>query len=167
MGSLLEERLFNACTNPFGILFNPASMSKSLQRLQTRQSYSEGDLFCADGLWRSWDHHGSFAGTSVTECLDSINARFQQGCEVLAHCDVLVITLGTAIAYVHSKTGAIVANCHKQPSSLFSRRMLSIEEIVADWSAVLTRLFAARPNFSCIATVSPVRHVKAVHTKTL
>jgi hypothetical protein len=160
MGGLLEERLFKACINPFGILFNPASMAKSLQRLQSRQSYSEEDLFCADGLWRSWDHHGSFAVTSVAECLNAINARFQQGCKALAHCDVLVITLGTALAYVHSKTGAIVANCHKQPSSLFTRRMLSIEEIVLDWSSVLTRLFAERPNCSCIATISPVRHVK-------
>jgi hypothetical protein len=161
MGSLLEEHLFRACINPFGILFNPASMSKSLQRLQSRKPYSEEDLFCADGLWESWDHHGSFAATSVTDSLNVINTRFIQGCEALAHCDVLVITFGTALTYEHSKTGAIVANCHKQPSSLFSRRMLSIEEIVADWSEVLTRLFTARPNCSCIATVSPVRHVKS------
>jgi hypothetical protein len=160
VGGLLHENLFKACVNPFGIVFNPASIAAGLRRLASERMYTNEDLFFADGQWRSWDHHGSFSAASVEACRNRINASFEQGCKALRTCDILMLTLGTAFAYVHTQTGAVVANCHKQPATLFTRRLLSIEEIAAQLKESLERLFASRPDCMCIATVSPVRHLR-------
>jgi hypothetical protein len=160
MGALLTDFLFNACVNPFGILFNPASIASGLKRLAERAPYAEQDLFFSSGLWHSWDHHGGFSAASCDDCLAKINAHFFKGCDAFRTCDVLILTLGTAVAFSLRESGRIVANCHKQPAAQFDRRLLSIEEIVKDLAEVLGRLYSLRPGCLCIATVSPVRHVR-------
>ena len=52
--------------------------------------------------------------------------------------------------------GQIVANCHKLPDTSFTRRRLSVEEIVAAWQPILERY----PDKHWIFTVSPIRHIK-------
>ncbi len=160
MGALLTDFLFNACVNPFGILFNPASIAAGLKRLAERTPYAEQDLFFSSGLWHSRDHHGRFSAASRDDCLAKINARFAKGCDAFQTCDVLILTLGTAVAFSHRESGRIAANCHKQPAEQFDRRLLSIEEIVKAFTEVLERLHALRPGCLCIATVSPVRHIR-------
>lgn len=54
------------------------------------------------------------------------------------------------------RAGRMVANCHKQPQELFRRRMLSIDEIVGRWHALLEGPLAGK---QIILTLSPVRHL--------
>ena len=53
--------------NPFGILFNPASVARTLTRLDSGKLYEANDLTRSGDLWVSFDHHGSLAsvGRSV------------------------------------------------------------------------------------------------------
>jgi hypothetical protein len=160
IGGRLKAFRFNACVNPTGILFNPFSMAKALSRLFRQEPYVEKDLFFADGVWRSWDHHGRFSAASKEECLKTINAGFEEGGEAVKHCDVLILTFGTAFVYQLTENGKIVANCHKQPDGLFTRKLLSVEEIVRECKEILGRVYRARPQCLCVATISPVRHLR-------
>ena len=71
-----------------------------------------------------------------------------------AAADVVLITLGTA--WVYERDGRVVANCQKLPASLFTRRRLSVDEIVSAWQPFLIEHAAKR----WIFTVSPIRHRK-------
>ena len=68
---------------------------------------------------------------------------------------VLIISLGTAHAWF--KEDYLVNNCHKLPGQFFQRRLLSKEEIVAEWQNTLQQL---PENVKIIFTVSPVRYTR-------
>jgi|WetSurMetagenome_2_1015567.scaffolds.fasta_scaffold00150_12 hypothetical protein len=160
MGERLREFRFNACVNPSGPLFNPASIATLLGRLQSQKPYTESELFEDGGLWHGWDHHGSFSAPSPEQCLSAMNAAFDEGTAAYENLDVLVLTFGTAFVYRHSGTGDIVANCHKQPARMFSRELLSVQEIVEEYSEIFSAVYARRPSARCIVSVSPVRHLR-------
>ena len=52
--------------------------------------------------------------------------------------------------------GEIVGNCHKLPADRFTRRRLSVDEIVTAWKPILDRY----PDKHWLFTVSPIRHIK-------
>jgi hypothetical protein len=160
IGERLKAFRFNVCVNPSGILFNPLSMAAAITRLIRQEPYSEKDLFFADGVWRSWDHHGRLSAASKEECLETINAGYKEGVEVLRNGDAMILTFGTAFVYQLVENGRTVANCHKQPAGLFIRKLLSVEEIVREWKEILSQIYRARPQCLCIVTISPVRHLR-------
>ena len=53
-----------------------------------------------------------------------------------------------------------MGNCHKQPDKLFTRRLLSVEEIVVEYFDLLKMLQELNPNLKVLFTVSPIRHAK-------
>ncbi|HMD69242.1 MAG TPA: GSCFA domain-containing protein, partial [Chitinivibrionales bacterium] len=130
MGERLRDCRFDACVNPSGPLFNPTSIAALLRRLDAPEPYSEADLFESEGLWHCWDHHGRFSTAALGECLSAMNGALTEGAAAFKNLDVLMLTFGTAFVYRHAKTGKIVANCHKQPSSLFVRELLSVRDVV-------------------------------------
>lgn len=71
-----------------------------------------------------------------------------------------MLTFGTAWVYEQKSTGHVVANCHKQPESVFTRRRLSVQEIVSDYTSLFSGLIARNPKLKVILTVSPIRHVR-------
>ncbi|MGM9825246.1 MAG: GSCFA domain-containing protein, partial [Paludibacteraceae bacterium] len=74
--------------------------------------------------------------------------------QALAQATVVIITFGTA--WVYEYEGRVVANCHKLPASAFTRRRLTVNEIVAAWKPILEQY----KDKHFIFTVSPIRHVK-------
>ena len=63
---------------------------------------------------------------------------FESAHERLDRLDCLLLTFGSAWVYENKKTGTVVANRHKQPESRFTRRMLSVCEIVSDYTSLLS-----------------------------
>ena len=61
IGALLADAKFRLELNPFGILYNPLSISSALREIATKKEYTEKDLFAYRGLWHSPMHHGSFS----------------------------------------------------------------------------------------------------------
>jgi hypothetical protein len=113
------------------------------------------------GLYHSMAHHGDFSSPSreqtYARCAESI--LLMQS--ALSEATVVCVTFGTAWVYemptnAKANANAIVANCHKMPASRFTRRRLSVEEIVAAWQPIL----AAYSDKHFIFTVSPIRHLK-------
>jgi hypothetical protein len=60
--------------------------------------------------------------------------------------------------YAKNSDGRIVANCHKMPGGIFTRRLLAVDEIVDSFSNLHAHLLSLNPRLRVILTVSPVRH---------
>ncbi len=66
IGSLLAENKFRVDMNPFGILYNPLSVSAALVGGDIEgKVYQEKDLFLYKECWHSPMHHGSFSASNT------------------------------------------------------------------------------------------------------
>ena len=154
----ISERLakakFSIASNPFGVLFNPASIAAAIDRLADTRSFAVCDITAGKEGFFSFDAHSSLNGKTQTEAFGNLNRAVAQGAKSLAEADWVILTFGTA--WVYEKEGRVVANCHKQPASQFERRRLSVEEIVERYSQLFEGTLRDK---KVILTVSPVRHV--------
>jgi hypothetical protein len=156
----LQGLKFAAMGNPFGVLYNPLSVAKSLQAMAEKRLLTENDLHHEQGLWLSYTHHSRFAHSNKSEALRRINNSILKGAWGLKTADFLVVTLGTAWAYRLKKTGETVANCHKTPAQEFDRFLLSPSEISATLCEMVGSVQRRNPQLQIIFTVSPIRHWK-------
>ncbi len=160
IGDKLEKFRFSVDINPFGTLYNPGSIAAALSQLLDNKPFTRNDIFKEGNLWHSFLHHSRFSHPDADTCLQHINARFSAAAESLRKTDLLILTWGTAWVYIENESGKIVANCHKLPASRFTRRRLSVEEMLQEWTPLLSRLFAINPDIKLLLTVSPIRHLK-------
>ena len=160
IGTRLAGNKFNVDINPFGTLYNPASIAAALRMLLHPQRFTAGDLFGHEGVYHSFAHHSRFSSTSETECLRNINDRLEASANGFRKTAYLVVTLGTAYVYRLKSSGEVVANCHKLPEKMFDRSMLTVTEIVSEWKELLLSLWEQNPELKILFTVSPIRHWK-------
>ncbi len=160
MGMLLAESKFRVDVNPFGILYNPFSVSAALLEIWKGKVYRENDLFAYGGYWHSPMHHGSFSAPEAEEAVRNINRRLQRAGEEVHRLDWLMLTFGTAYVYEQKETGRVVANCHKLPENNFNRRLLTVDEITDEYASLLADMTARNPNLKVLFTVSPIRHIR-------
>lgn len=148
IGAKFAEHYFQATINPFGTLYNPASIAAAITNVGNSQ------LVEHNGLWHSMMHHGAFSGKDKEQLI----ARCEQSRALLQRAlmeaSTVVVTFGTA--WVYEMEGQVVANCHKLPANRFTRRCLTVDEIVEMWQPIV----ASMPDKHWIFTVSPIRHVK-------
>lgn len=162
IGARLQDGDFHVELNPFGALYNPASIAAAVRRLMEDRPIGREDLVEHEGLWHSWHHHGSFSRSTAGATLTTCNSRLHKAHAALKEASVLMITFGTAWVFelVSSvEFGVIVANCHKLPTQMFERRRMTVEEIVSLWQPLLQELEAYYPNLKVLFTVSPIRHL--------
>ncbi len=157
VGGRLQMADFHVEVNPYGPLYNPASVASALRRLVEDREVDESDLVLHEGLWHSWHHHGRFSRSSAEECLAVCNERIHQAHRALGEASLLMITFGSA--WIFEREGQVVANCHKLPSAEFVRRRMSVEEVVALWKPLLETLQVYYPTLNILFTVSPIRHM--------
>lgn len=160
IGRKLLNHKFRVDLNPFGILYNPLSISAAIWRLLSAKSFTETDLLCVNGMVHSLMHHGRFSAPDTGTCLRNISGRFEEAAEKIRNTDLFLITFGSAYAYKWKENGAIVGNCHKITANRFHRFRLSVEEIVEEWGKLITTIGAIHPDTRLLFTVSPVRHWK-------
>jgi hypothetical protein len=158
MATKLAHHKFTVEENPNGILFNPVSIAKAIEGYIDNKQFSENDLFAANDLWNSWEHHTRFSAVNKQDCLAGINKSQQQAHEFLKHADWVFITLGSAFVYKHS--GNVVANCHKIPTDKFEKKLLSVDEVVATLDTLMHRIKNFNAKAKIIFTISPVRHLR-------
>ena len=150
----LKRAKFSIASNPFGVLFNPASIANAIERLADTRTFAVCDITAGKENYFSFDAHSSLDGKTHTEAFGNLNKAVAQGSKALDDADWVILTFGTAWVYEHE--GRVVANCHKQPASHFERRRLSVEEIVERYSQLFEGVLRDK---KVILTVSPVRHV--------
>ena len=148
IGAQMTQRALQVTCNPFGTLYNPLSIAQALTMTEMPE------LILHEGLYHSMAHHGSFSRAIQEEAEQAVRASIDTMQQALQEATVVIVTFGTA--WVYEMNGAIVGNCHKLPESTFTRRRLSVEEIVTAWKPILERYSDKRWLF----TVSPIRHIK-------
>lgn len=156
MASTLQQSNFNVVSNPAGVLFNPASIASTLERFARKSLISQEDLRPARDEWFSYDFHSTFNDTNPQLVTQRINHKIEMAHKALRNADWVIITFGTAWIYTLNESGKIVANCQKQPASNFTRRRLTVEEIVAIYDGLMRGVLADK---QIIFTISPVRHL--------
>lgn len=159
IGSFFETNGFQALSNPFGVLFNPASIELALQLSAKFRSFDDIFIDQYDDFWISFAHHGKFSHRDKKQFLENIHRQLEESYRFLKETDYLFITFGTAYCYRHIEKGMIVANCHKIPGYQFAKERLSVEEIIASYEKLIASLFQFNPKLRIIFTVSPVRHL--------
>lgn len=152
IGQWLQESWLPVMCNPYGVLFNPASIGQTLLRLLS-DDYYRPVLHEQNGRYYSFDHHGKWSGEDREMLQRQLIALEAEARSFLQSSTHLIITLGSS--WVYERQGHVVANCHKFPASEFLRRRLSVEEIVAQWKKVIAA-YQGQITF----TVSPIRHIK-------
>lgn len=184
IGEKLKECKFDISVNPFGTLYNAASISRSLKLLGSTERFVESDVidinchsttFAKDTLQKcktetaeaqengvpqgrfcSFSHHSSFARESITEFLENANKRIEFEQRFFAEADIIIITLGTSWVFRHKALDMIVSNCHKIHPAEFQREFL-------EWNRtaeLLEEIVKLYPQKNFIFTVSPIRHLK-------
>lgn len=159
IGEKLSAYKFNTLVNPFGILFNPASIAQSLDILSDNSFvFRENDLHYYNEEWFSFFHHGKFSHADLSQCLKIINNTLKFNRLYFQKTNYLILTLGSSIVYRYK--GNVVANCHKLPQKEFEKTMLSIDETVSALSKSILKIREFNPNIKIIFTISPVRYIK-------
>ena len=166
IGKKLQNAYFEVDINPFGVLFNPVSVAKSIQLMLDNKQFTEDDLFQNGSLFYSFAHSTLFSGSNAEETLARMNQRMELAIDNLQKAQYLILTFGTA--WVYEYKGEVVSNCHKLPSSSFQRCRLTVDEIVSNYDQLIQRLRVQFPELQIIFTVSPIRHWKdGAHENTL
>ena len=152
IGTKFGEYYFQTTVNPYGTLYNPASIAKAISGIGN--GVSDIGIVEHNGLWHSLSHHGSFSRADKEDLVRACEQSRVQLREALQQASIMIITFGTA--WVYEYEDKVVANCHKLPANRFVRRRMTVDEIVEIWQPIL----AAMPDKHWIFTVSPIRHVK-------
>lgn len=160
IGEKLLENKFSVNVNPFGVLYNPASIVQAIDLLQQKRVFTEKDVFQNQGVFRTYFHHSVFSSSDKDKFLQTINQKREEASASFKEADILLITFGTAYVFSLRENDQVVANCHKQSSNIFSRKKLSVEEIVFSWSKVIETSLRVNPDLKILFTVSPIRHWK-------
>ena len=157
IGQKFQNYKYNAMVNPTGILYNPISIATSFYNALNQKNYQASQLHEKDYFF-SFDFHSSFATSSAEESLALMHKGLKSLEKQCHEAEYIFITFGTA--WIYELDGEVVANCHKTPISEFTRRRISVNEIIDVWSKLIERLCLINKKVEIIFTVSPIRHWK-------
>lgn len=156
IGAWLDFHRFRVLINPFGTLYNPVSIARSVERLASAQEFTSDELVENQGIYSTFYHHSDYADTDPVRFLARANAALHEGARFLHEADTVIITLGTARVYRHIGRDIIVSNCRKMPARLFRQELLEVSDVLRCLREITGRF----PGKQFILTVSPIRHLK-------
>jgi lysophospholipase L1-like esterase len=147
-------------TNQFGIIFNPVSIEKVIERTVTENWFTEKDVFFHNERWHSFEVHSDLSNSDRQELLETLNKAISETNKQLKEATHIIITYGTSWIYRNLESDEIVANCHKVPQKQFSKELLPVDVIQKSIQNIIDLIQTINPNVSFIFTISPVRHIK-------
>ncbi|NND61613.1 MAG: GSCFA domain-containing protein [Flavobacteriaceae bacterium] len=160
IGSKFDYFKFQNLQNPFGIIFNPISIERLIERAVNSDFFDEGDVFEKDEVWHCLEVHSLVCGKTKAEYLEELNSKLKRFRSYIESSTHLILTYGTAWVYRYNATGKVVANCHKIPQKEFTKALLTTEEISASLKRILKLIRSVNDEVTVINTLSPVRHLK-------
>ena len=157
VGGLCRGLGFNAMVNPFGVLYNPASIAQSVERLGSGKPFAQEEVIAVgEGQYCTFSHNTAFWQTKAEALLKSVNKGLKTTHERFLDVKWVVVSLGTSWVFRHKETRQVVSNCHKLPSRQFDKEFLPVE----DSASCLAKMLQNHPKKQFIFTVSPLRHLK-------
>nr|WP_315158033.1 GSCFA domain-containing protein [uncultured Flavobacterium sp.] len=160
MGDKFQYFKFQSATNPFGIIFNPVSIERIIDRVVNDVLFTEEDIFFHNERWHCFEVHSDLSHSDGTELLENLNQILEETKKQLQEATHIIITYGTSWVYRNIERDVIVANCHKVPQKQFSKELLSVAAIQESIKNTIRLIQTVNPNCSFIFTISPVRHLK-------
>ena len=160
MGDKLCYYKFQTQVNPFGIIFNPFSIEKLIERVVLQRYFTKDDIFFFNERWHCYEVHSELSDADAEVVLSKLNRILSDTQKQLQQATHIIITYGTSWVYRHIETNGIVANCHKVPQKQFSKELLSIDSIQKSIQNTVSLIATLNPKCNFIFTVSPVRHLK-------
>ena len=160
MADRLQALRFRVCEASHGILYHPDALARSLSDVLSGSVVEYSDLILHEGRWHSMAHHGNFSDSDPAVALARMNEALERTAQALPRARLLLLTLGTAHAWVYRDTGAVAGNCHRLPVEAFERRLSPHDEITEVLGKVLRELLNRYPGLHVALSVSPVRHIR-------
>lgn len=160
MGAKFDYFKFQNETNPFGIIFNPVSIEKLIERIVNKIKFTEKDIFFHNDFWHCYEVHSEFSNANKEDFLSELNLIIQKSNNLIIQSTHFIITYGTSWVYRNKTSNEIVANCHKVPQNQFKKEILSVETIEKSIQNSINLIKKVNPNCNFIFTISPVRHIK-------
>jgi hypothetical protein len=160
MGEKLDYFKFQNTTNPFGIIFNPVSIEKLVERAVNQKKFTEEDIFFHNERFHCYEVHSDLSVTNKQEFLDRLNTNVALTHQKIKEATHIFITYGTSWVYREKNSGLVVANCHKMPQTNFDKHIVSVATIEASIQNTVDTIRQLNANCSFVFTISPVRHIK-------
>ena len=152
---------FKTWSNPYGILYNPISISRLLHRIQHNLYYKEDDFTASEGRYFSLEHHGSCSYKSASEAVKNSNQILVDFKNHLELSQLLVLSFGTSLVFKYKASSTIVGNCHRLPAEQFEHIQLSLEECEEAFKQIYSSIEAVNSKLQIVATISPIRHLRS------
>ena len=160
MAEKFEHFKFQNVVNPFGIIFNPVSIERIMERIVNQEWFTEKDIFYHNDLWHCFEIHSQLSHPDKDIFLKNLNTILKKSRNQIIESSHCIITYGTSWVYRHINTNQIVANCHKVSQNQFDKEILSVEIIQKSVENTISLSQKINPNGHFIFTISPVRHIK-------
>ena len=165
IGRRFVENQFDAIVNPYGTMYNPASVLHTVERCSPSPALRAPSPQGARGMLPSFAYEES-CETSMQTSSSPLGERMPvgqvRGCEGGGRgpFSFAIITLGTNHIYILKETDEIVDNCMKRPQKLFREEKLTVDECADYLSRAVAILKERNPEVKVIFTVSPIRYAK-------
>ena len=159
IGQKLQDAKFEILINPFGTIFHPMSIARLLDGAIFTDPFDDTLILERDGMFFHYEAHSDLTGKSKAELLEQLHHKRDLVLDYLKTGTHLILTFGTSWGYELTDQG-LVANCHKQPQSLFNKRLWEAKEMKLPLKSLFDNLHQINPNLKIILTLSPVRHLK-------
>ena len=155
IGARFREEGFPVTVNPFGTMYNPASILHTIEKLFTVDSLQFTDDY-SDGS------EGLASKSSVNSKPSTVNCKSSTvNCKPsTVNYKTVFLTLGTNHVYRLKETGEIVDNCEKRPQSLFTEEELTVDACADYLQKAIAILRQKNPKVRIVLTVSPIRYRK-------
>lgn len=160
IGQRLTDHKFPVITNPGGILFNPLSLFQLMEMSITGSQPAGVTYLEQDGIFLNHQFHSDVnAGTrpALEKRINKVKTDVKAG---LKDANLIILTFGTAWVYRLKTDNSLVANCHKVPQSHFRKELLTVEEIIDQFTSIKEMIQELNPAVKFLLTLSPVRHIK-------
>ena len=157
VGGICRGLGFDALVNPFGVLYNPASIAQSVERLERGRPFCREEVIAVgEDCYCTFSHNTAFWRPSEQALMEYVNLSLEAAHEHFLKAKWVVISLGTSWVFRHKGSDQVVSNCHKLPANQFVRQFLTTEQSFQ----YLSEIVRQHPEKQFIFTVSPLRHVK-------
>jgi hypothetical protein len=154
----LEEKDFKVTSNIFGTLFHPIPIFNWLKYACLNSiSHSEMQLVFHEETWKSLGGGKVLRMNSKEELRELIQHKLRVLHEELKSAHTLIVTLGTAHAWIHDEYG-LVGNCQRLPQQVFQQRIISLNEMIQSGEKSIRLIKQLNPQLRIVLTVSPVKH---------
>jgi hypothetical protein len=77
IGDKFQYFKFQSFVNPFGIIFNAASLEKVLRRSVENRKFTENDIFFHNDLWHCFEVHSELSNPDKETFLNNLNSMVE------------------------------------------------------------------------------------------